>query len=113
MHEMSLCQGVLKILQEQAEIQNYSRVNSVTLEVGELSTAVPESMEMCFDAITRGTLADGAELIIVRTRGEAWCRKCEDLVPVKERFGPCPQCDGFDIELRAGDALRIQELEVD
>ncbi|MBL6946599.1 MAG: hydrogenase maturation nickel metallochaperone HypA [Rhodospirillales bacterium] len=113
MHEMSLCEGVLKILKEQAEIQDYSRVNSVTLEVGELSCAVPESMEMCFGAITRGTLADGAELIIVRTRGEAWCNKCEELVPVKERYGPCPQCEGIDVELRAGDALRIQELEVD
>ncbi len=97
MHEMSLCQGVLKILQEQAEIQNYSRVNSVTLEVGELSTAVPESMEMCFDAITRGTLADGAELIIVRTRGEARGRKCEDLAPGKERFGSWSQGDGVAI----------------
>ena len=113
MHEMSLCEGVLRILVEQAEIQNYSKVNRVTLEIGELSCAVPESMELCFTAVTRGTLADGATLEIVRTKGEAWCRACEKVVPVDERFGPCPECGGMEIELRGGDGMRIKELEVD
>lgn len=112
-HEMSLCEGVLRILEEQAVIQDYSRVRKVTLEIGMLSTAVPESMEMCFEAVTRGTLADGARLEIVRTPGEAWCRKCSVTVPVKEHYSPCPHCGGFDMELRAGDGLRIKELEVD
>ena len=110
---MSLCEGVLRILEEQAEVQHYSRVLRVTLEIGMLSTAVPESMEMCFDAVTRGTLADGATLEIVRTPGEAWCKTCSLSVPVKERYSPCPKCGGFDMELRAGDGLQIKELEVD
>lgn len=113
MHEMSLCEGVLKILVEQSKLQDYTKVNRVTLEIGELSCAVPESMEMCFLAITRGTLAEGATLEIVRTPGEAWCRTCEKLVPVPERYGPCPECGGIDVELKAGDGLRIKELEVD
>lgn len=110
---MSLCEGVLRILEEQAVVQNYSRVRRVTLEIGMLSTVVPESIEMCFGAVTRGTLADGAALEIVRTPGEAWCKKCAAGVPVKERYTPCPRCGGFDLELRAGDGLRIKELEVD
>lgn len=112
-HEMSLCEGVLRILEEQADVQNYSRVLKVTLEIGMLSPAVPESMEMCFEAVTRGTLADGAALEIVRTPGEAWCKKCAVSVPVKERYSACPTCGGFDLVLRAGDGLRIKELEVD
>ena len=112
-HEMSLCEGVLRILEEQAKVQSYTRVERVVLEIGQLSCAVPESMEMCFEAVTRGTLADGAKLEIVRTPGEAWCKTCAISVPVKERFSPCPQCGGFDLELRAGDGLRIKELEVD
>lgn len=110
---MSLCEGVLRILEEQAVVQDYSRVRKVTLEIGMLSTAVPESMEMCFEAVTRGTLADGARLEIVRTPGEAWCRTCSVSVPVKEHYSPCPRCGGYDLELRAGDGLRIKELEVD
>lgn len=110
---MSLCEGVLRILEEQAKVQSYTRVERVVLEIGQLSCAVPESMEMCFEAVTRGTLADGARLEIVRTPGEAWCKTCDASVPVKERFSPCPRCGGFDLELRAGDGLRIKELEVD
>jgi len=113
MHEMSLCESVLKILTDEAKVQNYTRINRITLEIGDLSTAIPESMEMCFEALKRGTLAENAVLEIVRVPGQAWCRNCEKLVPVKDRFGPCPECKGLDIELKAGDGLRIKELEVD
>lgn len=113
MHEMSLCEGVLRILEEQARIQNYSRVLKVTLELGELSCAVPESMELCFTAVTRGTLAEDAALEIVRTPGEAWCQDCRMTVPMRERINPCPRCGGFRLEVRAGDAMRVQQLEVD
>ena len=113
LHEMSLCEGVLRILQEQARVQDYSRVLRVTLEIGELSCAVPESMELCFEAVTRGTLAEGATLEIVRTPGEAWCQDCQTAVPMKERISPCPHCGGFRMKVRSGDSMRVQQLEVD
>ena len=37
MHEMSLCASVVDVLEEQARVQDYSRVKTVWLEVGELA----------------------------------------------------------------------------
>ena len=113
MHEMSLCQSVLRILKEQAGLQNFTRVRKVTLEIGRMSCAVPESMELCFEAVTRGTFAEGAQLAFVRTPGEAWCERCAKLVPVTDRYDPCPECGAFGLDLKAGDGLRIKEVEVD
>jgi hydrogenase nickel incorporation protein HypA/HybF len=42
----------------------------VTLEIGELSCAAPESITFCFDVIARGTCAEGARLDIRRTEGD-------------------------------------------
>ncbi len=60
MHEMSLCQGVVRILEEQAAAHAYKRVKTVRLEVGPLATVEPEALRFCFDAATRGTLAENA-----------------------------------------------------
>lgn len=113
MHEMSLCEGVLRIIQEQAVVQNYSRVGSVTLEVGCLACVVPESLEMCFGAVTRGTLAEDAELRIVSVPGVAECRECGATVDITDRITPCPECGEFGLTIKSGDALRIKEMEVD
>jgi hydrogenase nickel incorporation protein HypA/HybF len=57
MHEMSLTEGVVEILREEASRQGLARVRTVWLEIGALSGVEPEEMEFCFDAATRGTLA--------------------------------------------------------
>lgn len=110
---MSLCEGVLKIIQEQAVVQDYSKVTRVTLEVGVLSAVLPEALEMCFGAVTRGTLAEDARLDIVMVPGEAECRECGAHVEIKDRISPCPECGKFGLRVKAGDMLRIKEMEVD
>lgn len=113
MHEMSLTEGVLRILEDQAKTQNYSRVRTVWLELGQLSHADPQAMTFCFDAVMRGTLAEGARLEIVRTPGAAWCLDCAETVPVAQRYDACPRCGGHHLHVTAGDDMRILELEVE
>ena len=113
MHEMSLCEGVIRVIEEQAVVHNYTSVKSVTLEVGCLSCVLPESMQMCFEAISRGSRADGAELKIEVVPGVAKCRECGATVEVEDRISPCPECGQFGLRIKAGDTLRIKEMEVD
>jgi len=113
MHEMSLCEGVLRIVQEQAKLQNFSRVRKVWLEIGEFSCAVPDSMALCFEAITAGTLADGATLEMINVPGKGRCRKCAAEFAMNKRYDACPECGAFGIEVVEGGAMRVKELEVD
>jgi hydrogenase nickel incorporation protein HypA/HybF len=113
MHEMALCQGVVRILEEQAEAHAYSRVRMVRLEIGPLATVEPEALRFCFDAATRGTLAENATLDIVTTPATAWCFSCGDNVTISERNGVCPNCGSYQLQVTGGDELRIKELEVD
>ena len=113
MHEMSLCQNLLDIIQDYAQREGFKRVNRVRLEVGVLSCVAPEALRFCFDAVTCGTVAEGAVLDIATPPGQAWCWDCERSIEIIQRGEPCPQCKGYRLQIESGDDLRIKELEVD
>lgn len=113
MHEMALCAGILGLIEEAAEREPFCRVRKVVLELGELGHAAPEALLFCFDAVTRGTVAEGARLVIARVPGAGWCPDCARTVPLAERFAACPACGGHQVQLTDGDAMRVRELEVE
>ena len=113
MHEMSLTEGVLRILEEQAAVSHYSRVKTVWLEIGALSQVDPQSMAFCFEAIKGGTIAEAARLEIIAVPGTAWCMVCSDTVSIAQRYDPCPRCGGHQVTVSGGEDMRIKELEVE
>ena len=113
MHEMALCEGVVQVLEEYARKQGYSRVTTVWLEIGDLAGVEVEAMRFGFDVVTRGTLAEGAQLQIIERPGEAWCLQCAKTVPVKQRFDACPDCGSYQLQVTGGEEMRIKELEVE
>jgi len=88
---MALCQGVVDLVEDAARRESFTRVTSITLEVGALGHVEPEAMLFCFDAVSRGTIAEGTRLMIKRIAGRGWCLDCDRTVPLAERFGACPQ----------------------
>ncbi|MDC7786998.1 hydrogenase maturation nickel metallochaperone HypA [Rhodoplanes sp. TEM] len=113
MHEMALSASVIALVEDAARRENFSRARVVVLELGELGHVEPEAMLFCFDAVSRGTVAEGARLDIVRVPGAGWCLDCARTVALSERFGACPDCGGRRVQMTAGDELRVRELEVD
>jgi len=113
MHEMSLCEGVLQILEDNARSQGFGCVKTVWLEIGGLSGVEIEAMRFGFDAVMRGTLADNARLEIVEVPGEAWCMQCAKTVPLKHRFDACPDCGSYQLQVTGGEEMKLRELEVE
>ncbi|MGF1639671.1 MAG: hydrogenase maturation nickel metallochaperone HypA [Rhodospirillales bacterium] len=112
MHELALCQSVVDLLRREATARQFSRVTLVRLQIGAFSCASAEALEFCFEAVTKGTLAEGAHLDLVRVPGRAWCMNCGETVTIRERTDCCPQCGGYELNVTGGDELRVQELEV-
>ncbi len=113
MHEMSLAESVLQIIQDSAAAENFQRVRSVTLEIGKLSTVEPDAMRFCFDAVTRGSIAEGAELEIIETPGAGICLGCGENVEMQEKYGLCPHCGSAHLKITAGDLMRVKDLAVE
>ena len=113
MHEMSLAEGVLQIIEDTARTQGFARVSAVFLELGQLSSVEPEALAFCFDAVTHGSIAAGARLEILRVAGSGWCLECAESVPMSELYAACPLCGGYQMQVTGGTEMRVKELEVD
>ncbi len=113
MHEMSLTESIVEIAVEAADRGGASRVRRVFVDVGVLSHVEPDALLFCFAAVSAGTIADGAALDINRIPGAGWCLDCGKTVPLAERFGPCPVCGRYHVQMTAGDEMRVREIEVE
>jgi hydrogenase nickel incorporation protein HypA/HybF len=69
MHEISLCESILRILEKKSKEDGFSRVVKVKIALGEYSGASRESMEFCFPLVAKGTLAEGATLDFISAKG--------------------------------------------
>jgi hydrogenase nickel incorporation protein HypA/HybF len=110
MHEMSITQSVVDICEGHA---GGRRVTDVILEIGELSGVVPDSIEFCFEACTKGTLLEGARLAIETVPGVGLCHSCAKESPMATLFDPCARCGAFGLSVVSGEELRVKELEVE
>lgn len=114
MHEMALTEGIVRILEEQAVQHGFTKVKTVWLEIGELSSVEPEALLFCFEAIAKGSpVAHGARVEVIRIPGQAWCMDCAQNVAISHRADPCPKCDGFNVAVTAGEEMRVKELDVE
>ena len=113
MHEVSLIEGVVDLVEDQRRIKNFARVRVIRLRVGALSHAEPDALRFCFDAVVRGTVAEGARLEIEMVAGEGRCASCRLTIPLEERFAACPGCGSLAVQLVAGADLCLAEMEVE
>jgi hydrogenase nickel incorporation protein HypA/HybF len=93
MHELSLLEGMIQDLQEEARNRGFARIHQIRLE--------------------EGTLAEGAELVILERPGTGLCRTCGAEVEVEARFDPCPACAQGFVDVTGGTELRIKDIDVD
>jgi hydrogenase nickel incorporation protein HypA/HybF len=112
MHEMAISESIVQIIEEQAITQKFNEVKTVWLEIGRFAGIEIDALRFTFDAVSRNTVADGSSLEIIDIPGVAWCLECGKNVDIRQRFDPCPDCGGFQLQVSGGDEMRIKELEV-
>jgi hydrogenase nickel incorporation protein HypA/HybF len=110
MHEMSITQSVVEICEGHADGR---RVTDVVLLIGELSGVVPDSIEFCFEACSKGTLVEGARLTLEIVPGIGRCPACAQELPIATLYDPCANCGAFGLSIVSGEELRVKELELE
>jgi hydrogenase nickel incorporation protein HypA/HybF len=113
MHEVSLVESIVAMIEDERRKQDFGRVRIIRLHVGALGCVEPDALKFCFEAVVRGTIADGAVLDLETIAGVGFCVGCGRSVPMVERFDACPLCGYGTLQIIAGRDLRLAELEVD
>lgn len=113
MHEMSLAQSIVNLVEERAQADGFARVTKVFLSIGAFAHVDPRALEFGFEVVARGTIAGDAELVMEHQTGKAFCVPCGTTIELSSRSDPCPRCGGFEWLLQQGEELRVTELEVE
>ena len=113
MHELSLCQSAVKIIQRQAEQHDVKRVTAVWLEIGALSCVEESAVRFSFEIVCHGTVAQGCDLHIVYKPAQAWCWDCSQVVEIHQHDAQCPLCHGERLRVDTGDSLIVKSIEVE
>ena len=113
MHEMSIAMNVVEIATSQALQNEAQKINSIALDIGSLAGVMIESLEFCFAAACKGTIAEGAELQINEIAAKGHCLDCTEDFPAETYLTACPVCGGFKIDIIQGQELKIKTINVD
>ncbi len=113
MHELALSESLLALIEESARTRGFRRVRRVRVEVGLLSSVHKPSLNMCFDAASRGTIAEGALLEIIDITGCGTCVDCGKHVEMTRFPATCTYCGGKRVAIRSGTKMRLKDLVVE
>jgi len=112
MHELSLADGILQLVEQARARDPFERVTLLKLEAGALSGVEISSLRFALEVMASGTCLAQAQIEIDEPAAAAWCAPCGLSVAIRSRLDPCPQCGGFALQPTSGTALRVIELRV-
>jgi hydrogenase nickel incorporation protein HypA/HybF len=113
MHEYSVTMGLIKMVVEEGKKAGASSIKEIRLVIGDLSTIIDDSVQMYFDILSKGTIAEGAKLIFKRIQAEFVCTSCGHTY-VKPAHGfDCPICGGLGRPTGVGKEFYVESMEVD
>ncbi len=112
MHELSLAESVIDLVEASRREHAFVRVHVVRLAVGALAAVEPEALDFAFASVASGTCAQGARLEIVEVPGQGECSRCGIRGPMEELVAVCAACGG-PMAVVAGRDLRVLDLDVE
>jgi hydrogenase nickel incorporation protein HypA/HybF len=113
MHEMSLAESILQIVDEAARSRGFGQVKAIRLEIGALSGVEIEALSFCLDVVLRHSVADGARLELQRLPGQGQCLACGNTVEISALYDACPDCGSYQVHATGGTEMRVKDLLVE
>lgn len=113
MHELGIISNIFTIIEQVAEEHNLSKITLVKLKLGKLQQIVPDMLTFAFEAVAKGTRAEGAVLDVEYVPIKMQCQHCGHEFIVEEHVYICPECSGTSLTLAAGMEVMLESVAGD
>ena len=113
MHELSICQGLLRQVQQVATDNNARSVELIRLRIGGLSGVEPPLLERAFEIARAGTIASEAVLEIEEGPVVVKCRECGASSAVAVNRLICQYCGEWRVTVTEGEELLLLSVEIE
>ncbi len=106
---MSFAEAIIRSVLRFAEEKHAKTITSVRVRIGELLLINPEQLQFCFEVVSKGTIAEGAELEIKVERANIRCLLCGKELSKDEML--C-ECGGF-AQVKGGKDFILESVVVE
>lgn len=113
MHELSVTEGILKICLDEGEKNKIQKIKKINIVVGELTGLIPSCISYYFNIVAKGTMAEGAEIIVNKLNIEIKCLNCGFEGRLDKEKYLCPRCHSDTYKIIKGKEFYIDTMEVD
>lgn len=112
MHELGIVYHIVNRLEELVEEKKLTKIQSVTLELGEVSGVLPDYLIDGWKwTVKKHPVMDEAELRIETLPAVTICNSCNKTYGTVKFGRKCPHCDSDDTVLVSGNEMNIKEIE--
>ncbi len=114
MHELPVTRSILDIVLRHAAAHAVVEVRAIDLVVGALSDLEAEWLQLYFDHLSRGTVAEGARLRVRRSPLRFSCDACATPFTAGRdelEDARCPVCGSRDATIASGAGYRVDSME--
>jgi hydrogenase nickel incorporation protein HypA/HybF len=112
MHELAICQAILRQAEAVAAAHGARGVTRIALRIGKLAGVEARLVRSAFPLAAAGTCCAGARLVIETPAVRVACRLCG----ATSRVGPgrllCLVCGTWRVTVVAGDEMRIESVDL-
>lgn len=113
MHELGVTFSIMDSLKDVAKKNKISHIDKVVLELGEVSTVIPEYLIDCWKwARDKRSLFVGCDLDIEKLKAVSYCKNCDKEFETVKYGKNCPDCKKDDTYLLVGNEFNIKEIVV-
>ncbi|MDR2966929.1 MAG: hydrogenase maturation nickel metallochaperone HypA [Methanobacteriaceae archaeon] len=120
MHELSMADGILKAVLENAQKNEVTEVLEVTIQIGKMALLNPKQVKFMLGVLSEDTIANKAKFIIEEIPIEIQCLECgfEGKVDVDDldHYAPmveCPKCENKRISIINGKDCTVKSIVVE
>jgi hydrogenase nickel incorporation protein HypA/HybF len=127
MHEMAIGETILKIIDQEAKKNSFTKIKSAKLRIGRMEAFEKANLELCLKTYNGGALSD-TKFEIEDVPVSLKCTSCKECY-MDTRFDnydfahktahapglytpvPCPECGSIKAEITGGQEMEIVSIE--
>ena len=111
MHEYSIVQALLELVDREARCHRATTVHRVSVSIGDLAGVEIELLRTAYDTLRHRTICHDAVLDVHRVPAQWECRACGAAIPAGQALR-CGSC-GAGARLKTGDEIMLYRIEME
>lgn len=112
MHELTVAENIISIVNTEAVKAGCNNVSEVCLEIGLLAGIEYAALDFALEVLAPGTVMESAAITIEKPGGTGKCNNCGSEFPFEIFMGSCLKCGSTDLAVIRGNELRVKSITI-